>query len=102
MKEKAFKQEYILFASQSTFTRAANKMLKDGAEVFGSFIYDEIKVAAEHIKKQEGFEPLDLDEKHTSTARGDVYGSAYTLGGECDYAHCVTRPPQSWMYVEEL
>ncbi len=26
MKEKAFKQEYSLFAQQSTFTRAANKM----------------------------------------------------------------------------
>lgn len=24
------------------------------------------------------------------------------LGGECDYAHRVTRPPQSWMYVEEV
>lgn len=24
------------------------------------------------------------------------------LGGECDYAHRVTRPPQSWYYVEEI
>ena len=85
MKEKAFKQEYSLFVPQSTFTRAANKMLKDAAEVFGSFIYDEIKAAAEHIKKQEDFEPLDLDEKHTHTARGDAYGSAYTLETSDEY-----------------
>lgn len=24
------------------------------------------------------------------------------LGGECDYAHRITRPPQSYMFVEEL
>ncbi len=77
MKEKAFKKGYNYFAPQSTFTRAANKMLKDAVEVFGSFIYDEIKEAAAHIKKQEDFEPLDLDRKHISTVGGDAYGSAY-------------------------
>lgn len=24
------------------------------------------------------------------------------FGGNCDYAHRITRPPQSWMYVEEI
>lgn len=78
MIEKAFKQEYSFFAPQATFTRAANRMMKDATAVFGSFVYDEIVAAASHIQKKEDFEPLDFDRKVTQSVRGDENASAYT------------------------
>lgn len=85
MIEKSFKRTYDLMSPQSSFTRAANKLLKEYKEVFGDVPDEDVLKAAEHIKNCDAVESLDYEFTHTFTSLGDEMGGGYTVKTTWEY-----------------